>query len=204
MSQTNGFKGFVGYSLRELNQTEIYLFCNKKIVVNSLPLINTRTNFTSDFMIRAYTSGCYYYDSNIGKWLADGMEIYEDTDLSKSHCSSNHLTSFATGLVLLPQEINFQHVFADSSFTRNVYIILCYVYITVIVVICIYILFALWAKYMDFSDSKKSNTVILKDNNPLDDYAYELIVFTGNRSESGTRSKVNLIINFPKFSIYNY
>ena len=186
MSQTNGFKGFVGYSLRELNQTEIYLFCNKKIVLNSLPLIYNRTNFTSDFMIRAYTSGCYYYDSNIGKWLADGMEIYEDTDLSKSHCSSNHLTLFASGLVLVPQEINFQHVFADASFTRNP----C-VYITVIIIICIYILFAIWAKYMDFLDSKKSNTVILNENNPLDDYAYELIVFTGNRSESGTRSKVN-------------
>ena len=199
MSQTNGFKGFVGYSLRELNQTEIYLFCNKKIVLKSLPLIYNRTNFTSDFMIRAYTSGCYYYDSNIGKWLADGMEIYEDTDLSKSHCSSNHLTLFASGLVLVPQEINFQHVFADASFTRNP----C-VYITVIIIICIYILFAIWAKYMDFLDSKKSNTVNLNDNNPLDDYAYELIVFTGNRSESGTRSKVNLIINFPKFSIYNY
>lgn len=199
MSQTNGFKGFVGYSLRELNQTEIYLFCNKKIVLNSLPLIYNRTNFTSDFMIRAYTSGCYYYDSNIGKWLADGMEIYENTDLSKSHCSSNHLTLFASGLVLVPQEINFQHVFADASFTRNP----C-VYITVIIIICIYILFAIWAKYMDFLDSKKSNTVNLNDNNPLDDYAYELIVFTGNRSESGTRSKVNLIINFPKFSIYNY
>lgn len=199
MSQTNGFKGFVGYSLRELNQTEIYLFCNKKIVLNSLPLIYNRTNFTSDFMIRAYTSGCYYYDSNIGKWLADGMEIYEDTDLSKSHCSSNHLTLFASGLVLVPQEINFQHVFADASFTRNP----C-VYITVIIIIFIYILFAIWAKYMDFLDSKKSNTLILNDNNPLDDYAYELIVFTGNRSESGTRSKVNLIINFPKFSIYNY
>lgn len=199
MSQTNGFKGFVGYSLRELNQTEIYLFCNKKIVLKSLPLIYNRTNFTSDFMIRAYTSGCYYYDSNIGKWLADGMEIYENTDLSKSHCSSNHLTLFASGLVLVPQEINFQHIFADASFTRNP----C-VYITVIIIICIYILFAIWAKYMDFLDSKKSNTLILNDNNPLDDYAYELIVFTGNRSESGTRSKVNLIINFPKFSIYNY
>jgi hypothetical protein len=195
MSHTNGFKGFVGYSLRELNQTEIYLFCNKKILINSLPLIHNRTNFSSDFMIRAYTSGCYYYDINIGKWLADGMEIYEDTDLSKSHCSSNHLTSFASGLALVPQEINFQHVFADASFTRNP----C-VYITVIIIICIYILFAIWAKYMDFLDSKKSNTVILIDNNPLDDYAYELIVFTGNRSESGTRSKVNLIINFSKLT----
>jgi hypothetical protein len=43
-------------------------------------------------------------------------------------------------------------------------------------------------------DRKRSNIVLLKDNHPLDDYFYELIVFTGNRSESGTRSKVKLFL----------
>ncbi len=113
------------------------------------------------------------------------MEIYEDSDLTQTHCSSNHLTAFAGGLVVLPQTINFQHVFAKTSFTKNPYI-----YVTVIVVTCVYILFALWAKYMDMRDSMRANIVLLKDNHPLDDYFYELIVFTGNRSESGTRSKV--------------
>ena len=135
--------------------------------------------------MRAYTSGCYYYDVNTGKWQSDGMEIYEDSDLTKTHCSSNHLTAFAGGLVVLPQTINFQHVFANASFTKNPFI-----YLTVIVVTCVYILFALWAKFMDIKDRKRSNIVFLKDNHPLDDYFYELIVFTGNRSESGTRSKV--------------
>jgi hypothetical protein len=186
MSQVNGFKGFVGYSIRELNSNETDFYCiapNTK--QNSFPLIQTQVNFTSDFLVRAYTSGCYYYDVNAGKWQSDGMEIYEDSDLTKTHCSSNHLTSFAGGLVVLPQTINFQHVFANGSFTKNPFI-----YVTVIVVTCIYILFALWAKYMDMRDRKRANIVLLKDNHPLDDYFYELIVFTGNRSESGTRSKV--------------
>jgi len=191
MTQTNGFKGFLGYSLRELNLTETYMYCKNKIQDNTLPLIQARINFTSDFLIRAYTSGCYYYDVNTGKWASDGMEIYDDTDLRQSHCSSNHLTSFATGLVLVPQEINFQYVFANASFTRNKI-----VYITVIVVTCIYIIFAIWAKYMDVRDMKKLNNVALKDNNPQDDYVYELIVFTGNKIESGTRSKVKFTINF--------
>jgi hypothetical protein len=189
MSQVNGFKGFVGYSIRELNSNETEFYCiapnNKQ---NSLPLIQTQVNFTSDFLVRAYTSGCYYYDVNTGKWQSDGMEIYEDSDLTKTHCSSNHLTAFAGGLVVLPQTINFQHVFANASFTKNPFI-----YLTIIVVTCIYILFAFWAKYMDTRDRKRSNIVLLKDNNSLDDYFYELLVFTGNISESGTRSKVILV-----------
>jgi len=187
MSQANGFKGFVGYSIRELNSNEIEFYCSKSpnSKLNSFPLIQSQVNFTSDFMVRAYTSGCYFYDLNTGKWLSDGMDIYEDSDLTNTHCASNHLTSFAGGLVVLPQEINFQHVFANASFTKNPFI-----YLTVIIITCVYILFALWAKYMDFRDRQKSNIVLLKDNNPLDDYFYELIVFTGNRSESGTCSKV--------------
>ena len=103
MSQVNGFKGFVGYSIRELNSNETEFYCitpNTKqttILINSFPLIQTQVNFTSDFLVRAYTSGCYYYDVNTGKWQSDGMEIYEDSDLTKTHCSSNHLTAFAGG-----------------------------------------------------------------------------------------------------------
>ena len=188
MNQVNGYKGFVGYSIRELDKNEILTYCSNEQKVNftqSEFVKNVSTNFTGDFMIRAYTSGCYYYDLNTGKWLTDGMDIYEDTNLSQTHCSSNHLTSFAGGLVFLPQEINFQHVFVNASFTRNPFI-----YVTLILVTCVYVIFAIWAKLMDVRDRKKANIVLLKDNNPLDKYLYELIVFTGNRSESGTRSKV--------------
>jgi DNA-binding transcriptional MerR regulator len=45
-----------------------------------------------------------------------------------------------------------------------------------------------------FGRECKKCTVLLKDNNPLDDYFYELIVFTGNRRESGTRSKVITVV----------
>ena len=60
------------------------------------------------------------------------MDIYEDTSLEKTHCMSNHLTSFAGGLVILPTAINFQYVFANASFTQNPVI-----YLTSILVTCI-------------------------------------------------------------------
>jgi hypothetical protein len=43
---------------------------------------------------------------------------------------------------------------------------------------------------MDRKDMKKLNIIPLIDNNPNDAYFYEIIVFTGNYSESGTKSKV--------------
>jgi len=77
--------------------------------VTSLPLVENQVNFTSDFYIRTFTSGCYYYDINTGKWYANGMAIYEDTNIQQTHCSSYHLTSFSSGLLAMPNNINFQY-----------------------------------------------------------------------------------------------
>ena len=122
MSQVNGFKGFVGYGIRELNESEKNSFCLNNSTTSSLtspPLVQNKVNFTSDFLLRTYTSGCYYYNSNTGKWNADGMTIFEDTNMQQTHCSSYHLTSFAGGLVVMPNNINFQYVFANASFSKN-------------------------------------------------------------------------------------
>ena len=90
MTEVNGFRGFVGYAIRELSHSEMKLYCSNGSIntrLLKLPLIEKRVNFSSDFMLRSYTSGCYYYDVNTGKWQSDGMEIYEDSDLTKTHCS---------------------------------------------------------------------------------------------------------------------
>ncbi len=188
MTQVDGFKGFVGYSLRELNKNETSLYCsnNSSRQQQSIPPSpQNRTNFTSDFMLRSYTSGCYYYDTATGKWSSFGMDLYEDTNLEQTHCSSNHLTAFSGGLVFTPSSINYKYVFANAAINRNATI-----YITVIVAVCLYIAFSICSSYMDKRDSKKMGIYSLKDNYPNDTYYYELIVFTGSRSESETTSKV--------------
>ena len=185
MAQVNGYKGFVGYSIRELDPNEMMLYCSLNSSLKTLPLIQKQVNFTNDFMVRAYSSGCYFYDTNAGKWSSSGIEISSDTNLKQTRCSSYHLTSFAGGLVILPSAINFQYVFANASFYQNPL-----VYSTVVLITCIYILFAIWAFLMDKLDLKKLNIIFMKDNDLSDNYLYELIVFTGNRLESGTQSKV--------------
>ena len=186
MTQINGYKGFVGYSIRELNSNELSAYCIFKISPNSFPLPSqNQTNFTSDFMLRVYSSGCYYYDTGTGKWSSYGMDIYEDTNLEHTHCLSNHLTAFAGGLALLPSAINFQYAFSNASPTRNAYI-----YAALLLVTACYAIISLWAKFQDWRDAKKLNTIFLGDNHPRHGYFYELIVFTGNRNDSGTRSVV--------------
>jgi hypothetical protein len=186
MTQINGFRGFVGYGLRELNENETYFYCSISNKNSLPPLIKSRINFTSDFSLRSYTSGCYYYDTDTGKWSSNGMDIYEDTNLEYAHCVSNHLTSFASGLVLSPSIINFQYSYATFTMTQN-----SIIYSIVIVFLCLYVFFAIWSRIMDKRDEQKMGIYFLEDNYPNELYFYELIVFTGNRSESETNSKVN-------------
>ena len=185
MAQINGYKGFVGYSIRELDPNEMMLYCSLNSSLKTLPLIQKQVNFTNDFMVRAYSSGCYFYDTNAGKWSSSGIEISSDTNLKQTRCSSYHLTSFAGGLVILPSAINFQYVFANASFYQNPL-----VYSTLIVITCIYILFATWALFMDKRDLRRLNIVTLTDNFSDDKYYYEIIVFTGSKSQSETQSNV--------------
>jgi polycystin 1L2 len=185
MTQVNGFMGIVGYGIRELSQNETNSYCSNKSSFNIFPAIQSEVNFTSDFMIRSYSSGCYYFDTNTGKWYSNGMDIYEDTNLEKTHCLSNHLTSFAGGLVILPSDINFQYVFTNPLFVKTLL-----VEFFIILIKCIYILFAIWSRFMDKQDEKKMNLVLLKDKDRNNSYFYEIILFTGTKSESGTQSKV--------------
>ena len=191
MSKINGFKGFFGYNIRQLSLNETNFYCSlnqsqrNDLNMNSFPLTQDKTNFTSDFSLLSYTSGCYYYDVNTGKWSSYGMEIYIDTNLEETHCSSNHLTSFAGGLNIASSVINYQYAIAKAVLNNGQLVYACIILITII-----YVLLAIWSKYMDMRDFKKLNIISLKDNNPNDSYLYELIVFTGNQSESGTQSKV--------------
>jgi hypothetical protein len=193
MKQINGFKGFVGYSIRELSQHEMSIYCSSANSLNltTLPLIQEQVNFTSDFKLRSYSSGCYYYEVDSGKWSSDGLEVSIATNLRGTFCSSSHLTSFAGGFLILPTEIDFEYVFANGSFSRNPII-----YATLIIITTLFLSFALLAGYMDKQDLKKNNIIACKDNYPNDSYFYEITAFTGHHDESGTQSEVNKKINF--------
>jgi polycystin 1L2 len=205
MSRVNGYKGYVGFSLLELNP-DILLVNNSMNNANISGLFNSTTAqnisipFTRNFWFRVFTAGCYYLDEQTNEWSSNGMEILPDTNSTHTHCKSNHLTSFAGGFVVLPNEIRFDQVWAKAEFTKNPLI-----YATCITLVCLYIALALWARYQDCQDEKKMGVTLLNYENIFpfvimgnkieSKYIYEIIVFTGARQNAGTDSKASCIMS---------
>ncbi|CAF4272596.1 unnamed protein product, partial [Adineta steineri] len=61
------------FGIRELNSTEMNNYCLNSSSINmSLPITDKPFNFTSNYELRIYTSGCYYLDEN-NNWKSDGL-----------------------------------------------------------------------------------------------------------------------------------
>ena len=70
--QTSNHQSLI-FGLRELNSTELNHYCLNFSLINP-PIINQRINFTSNYELLMYTSGCYYLDANYN-WQSDGLTV---------------------------------------------------------------------------------------------------------------------------------
>ncbi|UJR11342.1 hypothetical protein I4U23_015523 [Adineta vaga] len=156
------------FGVRELNATEMNERCSNSSITNP-PITNERYNFTSNYQFRVYTSGCYYLDKN-NRWKSDGLLV----------------GSFG----VLPETVDWSYVFANADFTKNLT-----VYLTVICVCVIYIILIIYARYYDKKDVEKLGVTVLPDNHKEDQYFYQIIVFTGQRTNAGTNSNVHFVIH---------
>jgi polycystin 1L2 len=115
------------------------------------------------------------------------MKVGRLTNHYETQCFSTHLTTFTGGFRVLPESINWNYVFANADFLKNKTI-----YLTVICVSVIYIALMVFARYKDKKDIEKLGVTPLPDNHKSDEYFYQIIVFTGQRKNAGTKSKVEL------------
>ncbi len=113
------------------------------------------------------------------------MKVGSLTNLNKTQCYSSHLTTFSGGIMILPAPINWNYVFANADFMKNKTI-----YLTVICVSVIYLVLMIYARFKDKKDIEKLGVTPLLDNHKLDEYLYQIIVFTGQRKNAGTKSNV--------------
>ena len=168
--ELNNYQGFIGLGLRELLNDEMTQYCSNSIKQNKPPSYVQQTNsnkylLTSDFYFVAYISGCYYIDQSTGKWSSNGLKVMNDTTLTYTHCKSNHLTTFASGFEFFPETIDFNYVYAHLSFEQNKTI-----YLTVVILVAVYILFSIWGRWMDKQDYFKIGVTPLIDNSAFHDY----------------------------------
>jgi hypothetical protein len=183
---------FIIFGLRELNSIEINDFCSNSRR-KYLPMnIDEEFNFTSDYEIRIYSSSCVYLDSN-NQWKSDGLRVGNLTNIYQTQCFSTHLTRFASGIEIIPSSINWEYVFANADFVKNKTI-----YLTVICVLIIYIILIIYAHYKDKKHLEKLGIIPLSDNHPSNHYYYQIIVFTGQRKDAGTKSKIHFILSGDK------
>ncbi|CAF1480222.1 unnamed protein product, partial [Adineta steineri] len=121
---------------------------------------------------------------------SDGLIVGSLTNLYETECLSTHLTTFAGGFIVLPAPINWSYVFANADFMKNKT-----VYLTVIITSIIYIVLLIYARFKDKKDFEKLGVTPLADNNKSDHYYYQILVFTGQRTNAGTDSKVYFVLS---------
>ena len=64
------------FGIRELSQAEFTPYCpnNASFGNSTVPVTDNPVNFSANFYIRAYTSGCYYLDTSYN-WKSDGLLV---------------------------------------------------------------------------------------------------------------------------------
>jgi hypothetical protein len=72
--------------LRELNTTEMNDYCLNQSMNNSSPIPDKPFNFSSNYQLRTFTSGCYYLDSN-NNWQSDGLMVSFSLSVNRKESS---------------------------------------------------------------------------------------------------------------------
>lgn len=99
------------------------------------------------------------------------------------------MTAFGAGLFIVPNSIDFNYIFAHASFEDNLTI-----YMTMIITLTLWILILIWARYHDIKDEKRLISRPLVDNNPEDQYMYEILTFTGPKRGASCDSGVEIVL----------
>ncbi len=63
------------FGLRELNSTQLNSSCSHQSLNQTVPIFDQPFIFTSNYELRIYTSGCYYFDEMNHQWKSDGLVV---------------------------------------------------------------------------------------------------------------------------------
>ncbi|OON13657.1 PLAT/LH2 domain protein, partial [Opisthorchis viverrini] len=140
---------------------------------------------------RAFVSTCVSTDSeNPTSWNSRGCDVGQLTTAKQTQCLCYHLSTFASGWLELPNTLDFDYLFANMDFTKNPTL-----YATEIALGVLFLLLFIWARRKDIKDIEKLGVTPLAENNPDDEYLYEVIVSTGMRRGAGTDSRVCFMLS---------
>ena len=177
------------YLLQGITSNPNASFANYTAYESNYTLPGYKRNYTTDYRLNIYTSGCYFFDYKQSIWSGEGCYVKE-ANSSITYCKCNHLTSFGSGFFVMPNTVDFSYVFANAGFADNVTI-----YMTIMITLVIYSLLLIWARVQDKKDLETLGAAPLPDNEVNDKYLYEISVYTGDKEGAGTDSKVFFILS---------
>jgi len=181
--------GTVYLGVRQLSESEYNLYTED----NPPPTPADGTGrFTTRYTLQSYSTTCAFMDEDVdpNHWSCEGMSVGRTSNRTAAKCYSTHLSTFGGGWAVQPNTIDFDYVFANLDFARNVTL-----YVTEIIIFIVFIGAAIWARREDKKDQVKLGVTPLPDNDPEDKYLYEVVVYTGMRKNAGTDSKVHIILS---------
>ena len=111
----------ITFGIRQLNATEAEDLCMNRVMLSPSsppPRGDQAFHFTDDYELRLFTSGCFYLDAD-HRWRSDGLQVGPLTNLSHTQCFSTHLTTFASGFLVLHEPINWNFIFAIADITTS-------------------------------------------------------------------------------------
>ncbi|KAL7058334.1 hypothetical protein AAHC03_017094 [Spirometra sp. Aus1] len=135
--------------------------------------------------LRGYFSSCDSMSGSSSPWSSYGCNVSIESTIMKTVCICNHLTTFAAGWLVVPNSVDFDYIFRKIDFEKNPTL-----YATEITIAVIFLLLFIWARRKDNSDLRKIGITPLPENNPADQYLYEVLVGTGLCRSGGTTSTV--------------
>nr|AKN21724.1 PKD1L-1 [Schmidtea mediterranea] len=176
------------FGVRELTPAEYDLYTRS----NRPPVPYTiSAQINNTFRVRIFSTGCYFNSNNFqGGWGTAGCVVGPLTTTKVTQCICNHLTSFASGWIVAPNTIDFDYVFSNFDFTKNLTL-----FVTEIVVALVFIAIFIWARRMDIKDIEKVGVTPLPSNDANDMYLYEVTIDTSIRANAGTSSNVYFILS---------
>ncbi|XP_065660232.1 uncharacterized protein LOC100197328 isoform X2 [Hydra vulgaris] len=175
------------YSFR--NKSELHLSFSyvgpvpkKKIDVNPYTFDEPESIGTFDYEMKSFCAECNYWNEDVNKWMSDGCQYdVETSSFLVTKCKCNHLTAFG-GFFVAPNTIPTPSL----ALLKDGYVLL----VTVGVIILFWIIGLIFTRKMDKKDVSKIGVCPLLDNQPEDNYLYQIIVNTGSRRNAGTKSNI--------------
>ncbi|KXJ28705.1 Polycystic kidney disease protein 1-like 2 [Exaiptasia diaphana] len=161
---------------------------SKATFVDNVPKYDPEKHMA--YSLTTIYSPCKYWNEKKEVWTTNGCKVGKNTKLHAVHCLCNHLTQFGGGLLVAPNPIDFDQVWAGfGNISDNLAVLL-----TICTAFALYILIGVLVRKKDKKDLLKGGVTIIEieDGRYLgaNSNDYHITVQTGSWQNSATTAKV--------------